>query len=146
MHRLSDTVMQAQFQGVLFVRRANETANEAGCGWADHRTARPNTPQTPFQFASVSKQLTAAAILLLQVQGALLVHDPLQRWLPECSAEWHRIVLVLAHFLKKQRLVLFTPTVGIGLAHATPPDLILIANDPSVALSQGNESIAPFFS
>ncbi len=104
MHRLSDAVMQAQFQGVLFVRRANETVIEAGYGWADHRTARPNTPHTPFQIASVSKQLTAAAILLLQEQGALSVHDPLQRWLPECAAEWQSITV---HHL-------LTHTSGIG--------------------------------
>lgn len=104
MHRLSDSVMQAQFQGVLFVSRANKTVIEAGYGWADHRTGRPNTPETTFQIASVSKQLTAAAILLLQEQGALSVHDPLERWLPGCSAAWQSITV---HHL-------LTHTSGIG--------------------------------
>lgn len=104
MHRLSGVVTQAQFQGVLFVSRANKTVIEAAYGWADHLTARPNTPQTPFQIASVSKQVTAAAILLLQEQGALSVYDPLSRWLPECPAEWQSITV---HHL-------LTHTSGIG--------------------------------
>jgi CubicO group peptidase (beta-lactamase class C family) len=104
MHRLSDSITQAQFQGALFVSRANKTVIDAGYGWADHRTGRPNTPETTFQIASVSKQLTAAAILLLQEQGALSVHDSLKRWLPECSAEWQSITV---HHL-------LTHTSGIG--------------------------------
>jgi len=35
MHRLSDSVMQAQFQGALFVSRANKTVINAGYGWAN---------------------------------------------------------------------------------------------------------------
>ena len=93
MHRLSDSVAQARFQGAVFVSRANKTVIEAGYGWADHRTNRPNTPETTFQIASVSKQLTAAAMLLMQEQGALSVHDPLERWLPECPAEWQSITV-----------------------------------------------------
>jgi CubicO group peptidase (beta-lactamase class C family) len=85
--------MQAQFHGVLFVRQANTTVIEAGYGWANHRTGRPNTPETTFQIASVSKQLTAAAILLLQEQGTLSVHDPLTRWLSECPVEWQSITV-----------------------------------------------------
>ncbi len=104
MHRLSDAITQAQFQGALFVSRANKTVIEAGYGLANHRTGRPNTPETTFQIASVSKQVTAAAILLLQEQGALLIRDPLARWLPECSAEWQSITV---HHL-------LTHTSGIG--------------------------------
>jgi CubicO group peptidase (beta-lactamase class C family) len=104
MHFLLDVVRQAQFQGVLVVSRANKTVVEAGYGWADHREGRPITPQTTFQIASVSKQFTAAAILLLQEQGALSIHDPLSRWLPEFPAQWHSIT---AHHL-------LTHTSGLG--------------------------------
>ncbi|HLJ80888.1 MAG TPA: serine hydrolase domain-containing protein, partial [Ktedonobacterales bacterium] len=46
----------------------------------------------------------AAAILLLQEQGALSVRDTLSRWLPECPEEWKPITL---HHL-------LTHTSGIG--------------------------------
>ena len=104
MHSLSESVIQARFKGTLSVSRANKTMIDAGYGWADHRTGRPNTPETLFQIASISKQFTAGAILLLQEQGALSVHDPLERWLPECSQAWKSITV---HHL-------LTHTSGIG--------------------------------
>lgn len=123
MHRLSDIVTQARFQGVLFVNQANKTVIEAGYGWANHRTAQPNTLKTIFQIASVSKQLMAAAILLLQEQGALRVHDPLSRWLPECSAEWQSITVHqllthtsgIGHWRDFPQLSLYHPTARADL-------------------------------
>ena len=56
-----------------------------------------------------------------------------------------RIALLLAQFLQTEWLVLFAPTVQIGLTHAAPPHLILIADDPSLALGQRNEGVASFF-
>jgi len=56
-----------------------------------------------------------------------------------------RIIFVLAQLLQMQWLILLAPTVQIGLAHPAPPHLILIADDPSLALGQRNESVASFF-
>jgi len=44
------------------------------------------TAQTHFRLASVSKQFTAAAILLLAEDGALTLDDPVKRWLPSLPA------------------------------------------------------------
>ncbi len=41
------------------------------------------TPQTGFRIASISKQFTAAAILLLQEAGKLSIDDPLSRYVPD---------------------------------------------------------------
>ena len=89
MHHMSNSIIPAKFRGALFVSRANETMIDAGYGWADQGARRPNTPETLFQIASVSKQ----SILLLQEQGALSVHDPLERWLPECPQAWKSITV-----------------------------------------------------
>lgn len=43
----------------------------------------PATTDSIFQIASLSKQITAAAILTLEEEGALAVSDPLSRWIPE---------------------------------------------------------------
>jgi CubicO group peptidase (beta-lactamase class C family) len=84
---------QGQISGSALVRRKGQTLLDRGYGAADRANGRPNTPETAFQLASVSKQLTAAAILLLQEQGALSVQDSLATWLPTCPAAWKPIML-----------------------------------------------------
>lgn len=50
-------------------------------GTADFDTGVSATPQTGFRIASISKQFTAAAIMVLAEAGALSVDDPLSRFL-----------------------------------------------------------------
>src|SRR5690606_19781212 len=56
-------------------------------------------PRTNFRLASVSKQFTATAILLLAQDGALSLDDPLRKWLPSLPAATDGISLhhVLSH-------------------------------------------------
>lgn len=54
-----------------------------GFGSGDLQTGARVTPRTGFRIASVTKQFTAAAILKLQEQGKLSVHDNLARFMPE---------------------------------------------------------------
>ena len=57
------------------------------------------TARTNFRLASVSKQFTAAAVLLLAEDGALRLDDPLKRWLPSLPAAADGITLrhLLSH-------------------------------------------------
>lgn len=48
---------------------------------------------TRFQIASVSKQFTAAALLLLADRGVLSVDDAVHRWLDGCPASWNSITV-----------------------------------------------------
>ncbi|MFC5569579.1 serine hydrolase domain-containing protein [Lysobacter yangpyeongensis] len=54
-----------------------------GYGLADLEAGTPATPQTNYRLASVSKQFTAAAILLLAQDGRLRLDDKVRRWLPD---------------------------------------------------------------
>src|SRR5512139_1573718 len=53
-----------------------------GYGKAD-QTGRPVTPQTPFLLASVSKPLTAVAIMQLVDAGKVELDAPVQKYVPE---------------------------------------------------------------
>ena len=46
-----------------------------------------------FQLASVSKQFTAAAVLLLVADGAASLEEPVGRWIDRCPASWHSITI-----------------------------------------------------
>jgi Beta-lactamase class C and other penicillin binding proteins len=70
-----------------------------GYGLAELEQATAVTPQTNFRLASVSKQFTAAAILLLAEDGRLSIDDPLKRWLPGLPAAAEQVTLrhLLSH-------------------------------------------------
>jgi len=55
-------------------------------GIADVSTGDPITTDTIFDIASVSKQFTATALLLLVDGGKLALNDPLSRYVPELPA------------------------------------------------------------
>jgi CubicO group peptidase (beta-lactamase class C family) len=52
-------------------------------GMADLEHDVPNTPDTIFEAGSVSKQFTAAAVLLLARDGKLSLDDPVRKYIPE---------------------------------------------------------------
>jgi CubicO group peptidase (beta-lactamase class C family) len=54
-------------------------------GKANVAENRPATTSTRYAIGSVSKQFTAAAILLLQEEGKLSVDDKLAKWLPDLT-------------------------------------------------------------
>ncbi|SFU78652.1 CubicO group peptidase, beta-lactamase class C family [Polaromonas sp. YR568] len=54
-----------------------------GYGAADIRAGVPMSAATPVKIGSVTKQLTAAALLKLQEQNKISLADPLSRWIPE---------------------------------------------------------------
>lgn len=70
-----------------------------GYGLADVETGAAATPDTHYRLASVSKQFTAAAVLLLVQDGKLGLDDPLRRWLPSLPPVGDAITIrqVLSH-------------------------------------------------
>jgi CubicO group peptidase (beta-lactamase class C family) len=63
-------------------------------GLADIDTHTPLDSLTNFRMASVTKQFTAMAILLLEKDGTLSVDDPIGRWLPELPADVGSHILI----------------------------------------------------
>lgn len=55
-------------------------------GYADMEARTAATPRTNYRLASVSKQFTAASILLLAQDGKLDLDDPVRKWLPSLPA------------------------------------------------------------
>src|SRR5437660_702865 len=52
-------------------------------GMADLEHDVKNSPETIFEAGSVSKQFTAAAVLLLAREGKLSLDDPVRKYIPE---------------------------------------------------------------
>ena len=62
---------------------AGKVVLEKAYGMTDLEHGVPNKPDTIFEIASVSKQFTAAAVLLLARDGKLSLDDPARKYLPE---------------------------------------------------------------
>ncbi len=60
-------------------------------GLADLERKMPATPATNYRLASVSKQFTAMAVLLLVADGRLALDDPLARFFADAPPRWRHI-------------------------------------------------------
>jgi CubicO group peptidase (beta-lactamase class C family) len=72
-----------RFSGSVLVARGGRELFARGYGAADRSPGTAISPDTRFDIGSLSKQFTAAAILRLESEGRLSVHDPVSRYLPE---------------------------------------------------------------
>lgn len=72
-----DDAARDGFSGTALVIVGGETLLERGYGLADRDAERPNTLDTAFDFGSVMKDLTAAAVFKLEAEGALSTADTL---------------------------------------------------------------------
>jgi CubicO group peptidase (beta-lactamase class C family) len=88
-----------EMSGVAAVARGGITVAERVGGMADRDLGVACTRETRFQIASVSKQFTAAAVILLAGESRLSIDDPVGRWLDGCPAGWQamRIQHLLTH-------------------------------------------------
>lgn len=81
------------FMGSVLVARDGKTLLNKGYGYANLEWNMPNSPTTRFRLASLTKQFTAASILLLQERGKLNVEDPIRKYLPDAPPAWDKITI-----------------------------------------------------
>ncbi len=66
--------------GAVLIAKGGDILLNKGFGFADKKNQIKNTPKTVFDIGSVSKQFTAAAILMLEEQGKLKVEDAISTY------------------------------------------------------------------
>ena len=79
------TALQSKkaFNGNVLIAEQGKVIFEKSYGLADEAAQRPLNSETIFELASVSKQFTAMAILLLQKKGKLQLDDLVSKYIPE---------------------------------------------------------------
>jgi CubicO group peptidase (beta-lactamase class C family) len=77
----------------LGVYKDGKIAYKRGYGMANLNDDIPNTPATVFHVASMSKQFTAASIVLLAQQGKLSLDDDVRKYIPELPDFGQRITI-----------------------------------------------------
>ena len=82
-----------QFMGTALVARGDQVLFNKAYGSANLEWNIPNTPDTKFRLGSVTKQFTAASILLLEERGKLSVNDPFKKFMPDAPAAWDKVTI-----------------------------------------------------
>ena len=82
-----------QFMGSVLVARGDKIVFDKSYGSASLELDAANSPQTRFRIASLTKQFTAAAILLLEERGKLKLEDRVNQHIPDPPAAWDKITI-----------------------------------------------------
>lgn len=72
----------AEFSGVIVVAERGVPVFEHAYGLRNVATVKPMTPDSIFELASLSKEFTAMALMMLKAQGKLDYDDALEKYIP----------------------------------------------------------------
>jgi CubicO group peptidase (beta-lactamase class C family) len=104
------------------IMRGNTMVLAKGYGFADRAAHIPATPQTVFPIGSITKHITAAAVMRLVEQGRLRLDAPLSTYLPTLDASSARAVTIRQLLNQTSGIPEFTdfPDVGAGFENGDP--------------------------
>jgi CubicO group peptidase (beta-lactamase class C family) len=98
-----------KFWGTVLAARKGEVLYAKGHGFADYK-AKPNGPDTLFEIASASKQVTATAILRLEQKKKLKTSDSVAKIWKDVPKDKHKITI--DHLL--HHTAGFAPDLGVA--------------------------------
>lgn len=90
---LNEQVAAGNFNGTVLVARNGKILFAKGYGMANAEQNLVNSPRTRFRLGSITKQFTAAAIMMLQQEGKLHIGDPICNYFANCPAAWQPITI-----------------------------------------------------
>lgn len=133
-------VREQRFMGAVLVARGGTVLFDRAYGSADLEWGIPNGPTTRFRIASLTKQFTAAGILLLEARGRLRLSDPVARHLPDAPAAWRDVTLfhLLTHTAGIPNLTAFADFPARKREDATPDTLIARFRDRPLDFAPGS--------
>jgi len=92
-----EMVKTKKFNGSILVGKQNKILYSSYAGYADFQTKRRLSTSSQYEVASVSKQFTAVAILMLYEQKKLLLTDTIQKYIPDFPYKGITIHQLLCH-------------------------------------------------
>lgn len=85
-------IRKLHFPGVsLAVVRDGRVVKGKGYGLANIETDFAATPQTVYEIGSLTKQFTAAALLILVEEGKISLNDKITKYFPDATENWRNI-------------------------------------------------------
>lgn len=129
-----------RFMGAVLVAKDGKPLLDKGYGYANLEWQIPDSPTTKFRLGSLTKQFTAASILLLEERGKLKIDDPVKRFLPDAPATWDKITLfnLLTHTSGIPNFTDFPDYKASEATPATPEQLIARFRDKPLDFEPGD--------
>jgi CubicO group peptidase (beta-lactamase class C family) len=126
MEQIVQSYVPGKFMGTVLVAQDGKIVLDKGYGFADLEWDIPNTPTTKFRLGSLTKQFTAASILLLEERGKLKVDDPVKKYMPDAPAAWDKITIfhLLTHTSGIQNFTGFPDYDSTQAIPTTPEKLV----------------------
>jgi CubicO group peptidase (beta-lactamase class C family) len=114
---------------------------EKAYGIADEDWNAHNTTTTKFRIASLSKQFTAACVLLLQERGRLRVQDPISRYLAGLPKTWQSTTIhqLRTHTSGIPNYTDSSQLPTINRTGATPQEMIALVADKPLDFKPGSQ-------
>ena len=131
-----------EFMGAVLVARNGEILLDKGYGYANLEWQIPNSPDGKFRLGSITKQFTAASILLLQERGKLKIDDRVKKYMPDAPAAWDKVTIynLLTHTSGIPSLTDFPEYHSQKVKAAAPADLVAIVRDKPLDFEPDSQS------
>src|SRR3984957_17979708 len=134
-------VSDKQFMGSVLVARGETVVLDKGYGFANLEWNIPNTPTTKFRLGSITKQFTAASILLLEERGKLKTDDPVKKYMADAPAAWDKVTIynLLTHTSGIANFTSFPDYASTETAPTTPEKLVARFRDKPLEFQPGEK-------
>ncbi len=142
MHQVIQSyVANNTFMGTVLVAKDGKLLINEGYGSADLEWKIPNTPSVKFRLGSLTKQFTAAGILLLEERGKLKVDDPIGKYLPDAPEAWQKITIynLLTHTSGIPSFTGFPDYNSTEWKDTNPAELVARFRDKSLEFEPGSK-------
>jgi len=130
-----------RFSGAVLVAVDGKPVFRRGYGMANLDHEIPNALTTKFRIGSLTKQFTAAAVLLLEQQGELTLSDTLGKHVPDCPEAWAGVTLhqLLTHTAGiPEHIPLLLKPGGLATPR-TPKELVDLVKDKPLDFTPGEK-------
>ena len=133
-------VADNQFMGSILVAQNGQVLLNKGYGYANLEWQIPNSPTTKFRLGSITKQFTAASILLLEEQGNLKTTDLIKKYMPDPPSAWGNITILhlLTHTSGIPNITSFPDFASITTSTHTPEQQIALFRNKSLDFQPGS--------
>lgn len=130
-----------QFIGNVLIAKGDHVLFEKSYGLANVEWTVPNAADSKFRIGSVTKQFTAAGILLLEDRGKLKTDDLVSKYVPNAPAAWSKITIynLLTHTSGIPNFTEFPEYKQFQTQPTTPEKLLAFFRDKPLDFAPGTK-------